>query len=303
MGYPQKNDVLLLIDNVSKVYRGRHRPALTNIQFSVACGETVGFIGNNGAGKSTTIRLIMGLLSPSDGQISLNGLSPIEPESRIGVAYVPENPYLYDQLTPREILLTSIAMYRKRSRFGEKDVAMWLRRLGVEHVADKPIRSLSKGMTQRVALAHALVTDPDLLILDEPLSGLDPVGRVEVVEILDDFRKKGKTLFFSSHVLHDVERLADRFVFIHDGCIGAIGSPAELLVSESEDYEVVVEGNVPPEGFEPISSRLSRGVVSESLLPGLLSGLVKNDRKVKLHSVKNMNSLEKAYLKFVQKSM
>jgi ABC-2 type transport system ATP-binding protein len=141
---------------------------------------------------------------------------------------VPESPYLFDYLTPLEILTMGLRLHRLRLENEREHCMGWLERLELAHVANKKIRSFSKGMTQRVALAQALCVKPRLLILDEPLSGLDPVGRRDVVDILSEYRQAGGTLFFTSHVLHDVERLADRFGLIHQGTLRAVSSPAEL---------------------------------------------------------------------------
>jgi ABC-2 type transport system ATP-binding protein len=149
------------------------------------------------------------------------------------VGYVPENPCLYDYLTPHEIISMSLRLHLPGERAGTRSRAMsWLEKLGVAHVANSPVRSFSKGMTQRVALANAMAVSPRLLVLDEPLSGLDPIGRREVVEILADYKRGGGTLFFTSHVLHDVERLADRFGLIHKGELRSVRAPSELVGSE-----------------------------------------------------------------------
>ena len=177
------------MDGVSLVYsKGWRKPeviALDSISLTIGHGETVGFIGNNGAGKSTTLRIILGLQRATSGMARLNGLPIDDPDARGGVAYVPENPYLYDYLTPMELLSIGVKMHRRGfvgGRIGlELHCKNWLERFGIAHVADKRIRNFSKGMTQRTALAHALACEPDFLILDEPLSGLDPLGRQDVV--------------------------------------------------------------------------------------------------------------------------
>lgn len=295
---------IVSLERVEKHYLSfwgrRSKTALAGIDLEIFDGESMGFIGHNGAGKSTAIRLILGLQRPSGGRVRLNGLSPDNPESRRRVAYLPENPLLYDYLTPLELLTMGARIHGVPAVGLHRHCMAWLERFGVAEVANRPIRSFSKGMTQRTALAHALAVDPEFLILDEPLSGLDPIGRRDVVEILDEFRQAGRTLFFSSHVLFDVERLADRFTFIHGGRIAAIGSPDELLSAESEGFEVTVESDMPPAGFVPVSSRLSRMTVPKSALTDVLSKINADNSDVSLHSVKNMNSLEKAYLKFVR---
>lgn len=280
--------------------------ALDNVDLHIMKGETVGFIGNNGAGKSTTMRIVLGLQTPTSGVARLNGKSVDDPVSRLGVAYVPENPYLYDYLTPLELLSMGIHMHHRTQRHDAKKLRetcyRWLEKFRIDHVANKRIRTFSKGMTQRTALAHALACEPDFLILDEPLSGLDPIGRQEVVDILCEYRASGKSLFFSSHVLNDVERLADRFIFIHGGRIQAICSTTSFLSERECRYSVVVEGTEAPEGFESISSRLWQREVHERELCPLMSQIVASQHTARfsLYSVRSMNTLDRAYEKFVQ---
>lgn len=222
------------LQELSKTYKAgffRKRPidALRNLTLHVDEGEAFGFVGPNGAGKSTTIKLMMGLIKPDAGSATIFGSKSDSALSRKGVAYVPESPLLYDNLTPLETLQMGCRVQQLRKPNLKEHCLEWLHKFGIEQSAHKLIRSFSKGMTQRTALAHALAMEPRLLILDEPLSGLDPIGRKEVVDILLDYRKTGGTLFFSSHVLHDVERLADRFGLIHKGELRTVQSPHELL--------------------------------------------------------------------------
>lgn len=230
----------LLFDHLSKTYRkGWNRKqveAIRDMSLEVYEGEAFGFIGPNGAGKSSTIRVLMGLSDPSGGKVEIFGQSATDPISRRSLGYVPESPYLYDYLTPAEILAMSIRLHRLRLSNHEAHVATWLDRLGLTKVANSSIRSFSKGMVQRVAIAQALAIKPRLLVLDEPLSGLDPLGRMEVVELLAEYKAQGGTLFFTSHVLHDVERLADRFGLINYGVLRSVQSPAEL----TGDQDLVV---------------------------------------------------------------
>lgn len=305
-----KAEPFVELDRVSMVYRkgwrGATSLALDQVSLTIYRGETVGFIGNNGAGKSTTLRIILGLQRPTHGLACLNGLPVDDPEARRGVAYVPENPYLYDYLTPMELLAIGIKMHSRQPPVGAKAIdehcMYWLERFGIAQVAGQRIRTFSKGMTQRTALAHALACQPDFLILDEPLSGLDPIGRLEVVAILDEYRASGRTLLFSSHVLNDVERLADRFNFIHYGRIRAVCTVNEILSSDEARFAVVVEGKNGPEGFVPVSSRLWRREVTERDLRDLLAMIeaAREESGITLHSVRNVNSLERAYTKFVQ---
>jgi len=221
----------ILIEGLEKSYRRTWRSsviALRGVSMHIECGEAFGFIGANGAGKSTTIKILMGLIKASAGRARIFDVPVDDPRARVGLGYVPENPYLYDYLTPLETLSMSTRLHGMRVENRESHCLQWLDRLGLAAVAGKPIRSFSKGMTQRVAIAQALCIKPRLLVLDEPLSGLDPIGRRDVVELLSDYKRAGGTLFFTSHVLHDVERLADRFGLIHEGVLRAVRAPAEL---------------------------------------------------------------------------
>lgn len=226
----------IAIDDLSKTYpRSWTTPgfkAVSNISLNVAEGEVFGFIGPNGAGKSTTIKILTGVLRPSNGAAQLFGKDVSLPEARRGLGYVPENPSLYDHLTPLELLTMGLAIHDVRLPDRRGHCMRWLERFGLGAVAHKRIRSFSKGMVQRVALAHALAIQPRLLILDEPLSGLDPIGRKDVVDILGEYRRAGGTVFLTSHVLHDVERLADRFGLIHRGVLVTVQAPGDLLGDE-----------------------------------------------------------------------
>lgn len=227
--------------------------AVDGISLEISEGEAFGFVGPNGAGKSSTIRILIGLASPTAGTVHLFGEDAMRPEARLGVGYVPENPCLYDYLTPLEILEMSLRLHRTAVDSVRARAMDWLARLGLADVAKSPIRSFSKGMTQRVVLAQAMCISPRLLILDEPLSGLDPIGRREVVDLLAEYKGQGGTLFFTSHVLHDVERLADRFGLIHQGKLRSVRSPSELV--GAEDVVIVrSKGTAPLDGWHAESS-------------------------------------------------
>lgn len=229
-------------------WRRVSKDALQKVSLSVAEGEAFGFVGPNGAGKSTTIRILTGLTEANAGSARIFGVPVDDPRARCGLGYVPENPYLYDYLSPFEILVMGLRFHQVKVSDERTHCLGWLERLGLSGVADKPIRQFSKGMTQRVAIAQALCIKPRLLILDEPLSGLDPLGRRDVVELLSAYKHEGGTLFFTSHVLHDVERLADRFGLIHNGRLHAVQSPAEL-VGDQEVVLIRTFGNEPVAGM------------------------------------------------------
>jgi ABC-2 type transport system ATP-binding protein len=202
--------------------------AVKGISMEVEQGEVFGFIGPNGAGKSTTIKILTGVMTPSAGAASLFGIDVGEPASRRGLGYVPENPSLPDYLTPLEILSMGLELHCRKPANPRAHCLHWLERFSMADVANKLVRGFSKGMAQRTALAHAMAVEPRLLILDEPLSGLDPIGRRDVIDVLVEYRRQGGTIFLTSHVLHDIERLADRFGLIHQGQLRAVSTPAEL---------------------------------------------------------------------------
>lgn len=267
-------------------WRQPPKDALRGVSLAITRGETFGFIGPNGAGKSTLIKILIGALRPSSGRARLFGLDPLESAARIGLGFVPENPSMPEHLTPYEILMMGLRLHRTEvSGRAHKHCHAWLERFDLAHVADSPVRGFSKGMTQRTALAHALAIRPRLLILDEPLSGLDPIGRRTVVDILDEYRKQGGTLFFSSHVLHDVERIADRFGLIAGGELLTIRSPKDVVSDQADVYilrfrsEIPIAGSVEvrpglhlieavaSEVSERIDELLSAGGVLQDVLP------------------------------------
>ena len=220
------------IQSLRKTYRRRWSSppfeALKGISLEVERGEAFGFIGPNGAGKSTAIKILTGVMTQSSGRAALFGFDVKDPAARKNLGYVPENPSLPDHMTPFEILTMGRSLHGCQG--DTREISMrWLERLELSSVAHKVVRGFSKGMAQRTALAHAMAVEPRLLILDEPLSGLDPIGRRDVVEIFAEYRNSGGTLFLTSHVLHDVERLADRFGLIHKGELRAVRSPSELI--------------------------------------------------------------------------
>lgn len=287
------------VSQLNKYYRNnrfKSQHVLKDISFDVAEGESFGFIGPNGAGKSSTIKVLVGVSQPSGGQAKLFGRSVTESSSRIGVAYVPENASLYDYLTPYEVLKMGVRFHHVQVPSVRSHCLYWLDRFRIAHVADKPIRQFSKGMVQRTALAHALACKPRLLILDEPLSGLDPIGRKEVVDILVEYRQGGGSTFFSSHVLHDVERMADRFGLIHQGRLRTVQKPEELVGGEGR---VVVRtmGDSAVDGMiQEVPGRWF-GETTSSHLWGFLQSLQSAGHS--LIEVKPSMSLEQAFLKYV----
>mgnify|MGYP006173034487 FL=1 len=225
---------------VSQTFRvkGKSVQALRDVSFSLAEGEVFGFVGPNGAGKSTTIKVMLDIINDYQGEVRIYGVDARRAEARQPLAFVPESPALYEQFTPLEILRMGLSMYGIKRVDADAWCMQWLERFSVAQNAKRRIRELSKGNVQRVALAHAMVVQPKLLVLDEPLSGLDPVGRKDVVDILTEFKQQGGAIFFTSHVLHDVERIADRFGFINKGELLTVRSPRELAAERADQMLV-----------------------------------------------------------------
>lgn len=214
--------------------------ALSGVTFSVNAGESFGFVGHNGAGKTTTIKTVLSLIFPTRGRVRLFGKEGGNPRDRIRLGYLPENPYVYQYLKPLEFLefcgqLVGMSAHDRRKRADEL-----LQRLSLTHAVDRPIGKFSKGMMQRIGVAQALLHDPELLILDEPFSGLDPAGRKEIRDLMTEQRRNGKTLLFTSHVLSDVELLCDRVAIIRRGKVTSCGTMRELLRPDVLTVEIAL---------------------------------------------------------------
>jgi ABC-2 type transport system ATP-binding protein len=220
----------------------RRRRVLHGISFGVREGEIFGFVGPNGAGKTTTLKVLLGLIRPSAGRASVLGHDVSETEFRRHVGFLPENPYFYDYLTGREIL----HFYARLCGVprGERDarVDMLLSWVGLARAADEKLRTYSKGMQQRAGIAQALVHDPKVVFLDEPMSGLDPIGRAEIRDLILRLRADGKTVFMNTHILSDVETLCDRVAIIAGGRIRHEGPISDFLAGGVRETDVVVSG-------------------------------------------------------------
>jgi ABC-2 type transport system ATP-binding protein len=239
------NAPLVIVDNLRKTYRQNfwNPPvtAVSGISLSVASGVIFGFLGPNGAGKTTTIKVLTGLIQPTSGSAALFGIPVSEPRARARLGYLPENPYIYPYLTAREFVQLSARLSGLSARAARDQTTRFLNHVGIAYAADRPARKLSKGMLQRAGLAAALVGDPELLILDEPMSGLDPVGRKEVRDLILHERAAGRTIFFSSHILSDVETLCDEVAILRKGSVVVSGRLDALLRSDVKRWEVVFE--------------------------------------------------------------
>jgi ABC-2 type transport system ATP-binding protein len=244
----------------------RIKTAVHSVSFGVPRGSVFGLLGPNGAGKTTTLKMLLGILPATRGEAWLLGKPAGTPESRRRVGFLPENPYFYDHLTAEEFLIDSGELAGCGRASAKVQAKELLARVGLEGSAKTRMRKFSKGMLQRAGLAHALMGDPELLFLDEPMSGLDPIGRREVVDLLRELREEGRTIVFSSHILHDVETLCDRVLILRAGRVVAEGSLDTLLDSGRGEAaaEIVARASGPlllPTEFagaviEPLGSRV-----------------------------------------------
>jgi ABC-2 type transport system ATP-binding protein len=221
-------------------WRKRPYRALDRLTLDVAPGEVFGFLGPNGAGKTTTLKLLMQLVHPTSGSAEILGrpLGDLDAKRRIG--YLPENPYFYDYLTAEELLVYFAGLFGYPSSERRARAARLLDEVGIGSERRLPLRKFSKGMLQRVGIAQALVNDPELIIFDEPMSGLDPLGRRDVRALILRLRDRGATVFFSSHVLSDAEALCSRVAILAGGRLIASGRLSELLVFETRGWELIV---------------------------------------------------------------
>jgi ABC-2 type transport system ATP-binding protein len=220
----------------------RKKEILKGLTFEVGEGEIFGYLGPNGAGKTTTIKCALGLIFPDAGEIRLFGRGNLDPRAKERLGFLPENPYFYDYLTAREFLdfygqLFAIPKPERAAR-----IARLLKLVDMERAADLPLRKFSRGMLQRVGLAQALINEPALVILDEPLGGLDPLGRKEIRDIILRLRDEGKTVFLSSHILQDIEMICDRVAIIVSGRILSLGRLADLVSETVLFTEITVSG-------------------------------------------------------------
>ncbi|MEB3284596.1 MAG: ABC transporter ATP-binding protein [Candidatus Sericytochromatia bacterium] len=227
------NDAVIECSALTKTYKtfwGRPSTSLDGLDLVVRAGETFGLLGPNGAGKTTSQKLFLGLLRPSAGSVRVLGQSPDEPAVRSRVGFLPENPYFYTYLTGREFLEFCADLFSMSARVKQERVTSLLRLVRMEESANLQMRRYSKGMLQRIGIAQALINDPELVFLDEPTSGLDPLGHKQITDIILELKAQGKTLFFNSHVMNDVQALCDRIGILHRGRLLVCGSLSELLM-------------------------------------------------------------------------
>ncbi len=235
-------------------WRKRPKCALKPLRLQVEEGEIFGFLGPNGAGKTTTLKLLMGLVFPTSGSARILGHPWDDPAIKAQIGFLPEQPYFYDYLTAHELL----AYYGRLSGMNRESIARRLEAtlelVGLHDVKGLQLRKFSKGMLQRAGIAQAILHDPKLIFLDEPMSGLDPVGRREVRDLIVRLKQQGKTVFFSTHILADAEALCDRVAVVHQGELRGIGAVAELTAKVQGKVEIVWRGTSVPSSIKALGS-------------------------------------------------
>ena len=220
----------------------RKRPwrALDRLSLQVERGEVFGFLGPNGAGKTTTLKILTGLIFPTAGSATILGKRVGHPDAFLHLGYLPEQPYFYDYLTAQELLDYFARFFPLSAAERQRRRETVLQQVGLAEFRHLPLRKFSKGMLQRIGIAQAVLHSPDIVLLDEPMSGLDPVGRREVRDLILQLKAEGKTVFFSTHILSDAEALCDRVAILNRGKLVGVGKISELLQQQS-GYEVVLE--------------------------------------------------------------
>jgi ABC-2 type transport system ATP-binding protein len=288
-------------------WRKRPKHALRPLDLKVEEGEIFGFLGPNGAGKTTTLKLLMGLIFPTAGSARILGMEIDDPRMKAQIGFLPEQPYFYDYLTARELLdyygqLSGVEAKQRSSRVNEV-----LQRVGLPDVGGVQLRKFSKGMLQRVGIAQAILHDPKVVFFDEPMSGLDPMGRREVRDLMAQLKVEGKTVFFSTHILSDAEALCDRVAIIHQGELRGVGAVADLTSSVHGKVEVVWQGTTVPASLRALGAECHvtrdtvRAMLSEANQDAAIEALRRE--RLRLVSVTPVRtSLEDYYLQKLQPS-
>ncbi|HEX4510886.1 MAG TPA: ABC transporter ATP-binding protein [Burkholderiaceae bacterium] len=260
-------EVVLRADDLAKTFRlgffRKRVDAVRGVSFSVHRGEIFGFLGPNGAGKTTTLKMLMGLIFPSRGRAELLGRPVPDRQAKRRVGYLPETPYFYEYLTPEEFLDFAGALCDLPAALRRQRAKSLLTRVGLDHARGRPLRKFSKGMLQRIGIAQALMGDPELVVLDEPMTGLDPLGRKDIRDLILELGRAGKTVLFSTHILPDVEMTCDRVAIVAGGQLRSVGTLASLLSPRVLSTEVVLRAAA---GVTPVLPEGARRLPSDDAL-------------------------------------
>jgi ABC-2 type transport system ATP-binding protein len=284
-------------------WRKRPKRALSPLHLTVEDGEIFGFLGPNGAGKTTTLKLLMGLVFPTAGSARILGQEWTDPEVKAQIGFLPEQPYFYDHLTAHELLnyYAQLSGVPGKERSGRVDAM--LQRVGLPDVHGVQLRKFSKGMLQRIGIAQAILHDPKLVFFDEPMSGLDPMGRREVRDLMEQLKQEGKTVFFSTHILSDAEALCDRVAIIHKGELRGVGAVEDLTSSVQGKVEVIWQGTAIPSSLKALGAECHvtgdtvRAIISESQQDAAIDALRRE--RMRLIAITPVRTSLEAY--FVEK--
>ena len=284
-------------------WRKRPKRALQPLHLTVEDGEIFGFLGPNGAGKTTTLKMLMGLVFPTAGTARILGKDWTDPEVKAQIGFLPEQPYFYDYLTAHELLdyygqLSGVPARDRKNRVEEV-----LQRVGLIDIKGMQLRKFSKGMLQRVGIAQAILHNPKLVFLDEPMSGLDPLGRRDVRDLILQLQQEGKTVFFSTHILSDAEALCDRVAIINKGELRGVGAVEELTKSVQSKVELVWQGIQLPASMKALGAEFHvtgdtvRAVIAESQQDAAIDALRRE--RLRLISITPVRTSLESY--FVEK--
>ncbi len=282
-------------------WRKQPKHALKPLNLLVEDGEIFGFLGPNGAGKTTTLKLLMGLIRPTAGSAHILGMELDDPRMKAQIGFLPEQPYFYDYLTPHELLRYFAQLSGVPAKEQSGKISQMLERVGLKDAAGVQLRKFSKGMLQRVGIAQAILHDPKVVFLDEPMSGLDPMGRREVRTLIEQLKHEGKTVFFSTHILSDAEALCDRVAVINLGELKGVGRVADLTSNVQGKIEIVWHGTAVPAAIKAlgadwhVATDTVRAVLPESNQEAALEAL-RRDRLKLISVVPVRSSLEDYFL-------
>ncbi|HEY6764647.1 MAG TPA: ABC transporter ATP-binding protein [Candidatus Sulfotelmatobacter sp.] len=284
-------------------WRKRPKQALRPLHLTVEEGEIFGFLGPNGAGKTTTLKMLMGLIYPTAGSARILGHEWNDPFVKAQIGFLPEQPYFYDHLTAHELLNYYAQLSGVSARGRQKKVVATLERVGLRDVQGLQLRKFSKGMLQRVGIAQAILHDPKLVFLDEPMSGLDPLGRREVRDLIEQLKQEGKTVFFSTHILPDAEALCDRVAILHQGELRGIGAVETLTSAVQGKVEVIWQGNQVPASMRALGAECHvtgdrvRAILPETQQDAVIDALRRE--RIRLIAITPLRTSLEAY--FVEK--
>jgi ABC-2 type transport system ATP-binding protein len=288
-------------------WRKKPKQALRPLHLTVAEGEIFGFLGPNGAGKTTTLKLLMGLMFPTSGTARILGREINDPVMKAQIGFLPEQPYFYDYLTAHELLTYYGQLSGVASKELSRKVDGVLQRVGLPDSGGVQLRKFSKGMLQRVGIAQAILHDPRIVFFDEPMSGLDPMGRREVRDLMEELKHEGKTVFFSTHILSDAEALCDRVAIIHLGELQSVGAVADLTSSIEGKIELIWHGNKVPASMKALGAdcHVTGDTVRVVLLEGNQDSALEALRREQLRIVSLIpvrTSLEEYFVRKLQPS-